>query len=141
VSGPSQPVITYADDEPNGLASMLGTLMQQNLARDPGRRRYLRTAVVALTANDADVGVTLRIRRGGVEVANGADPHPDLEVVTDAHRLLDLAAVPLRLRLPDPFTARGREVTRALMSGRLRVIGLGRHPIRLMRLNALLSAA
>ena len=132
--------VTYPDGEPNGLASMLGTLIEQNLARDPGRRRLLRPAVVALTATDADVGVTLRIGGDRVEVANGADPHPHLAVRTDAHRLLDLAGVPLRLGLPDPLTAPGREVTRALLTGRLRVRGLLRHPMRLMRLNRLLSA-
>ena len=132
--------VAYADAEPNGLASMLGTLIEQNLVRDPGRRRLLRPAVVALRATDADVGITLRIGNDGVEVANGADPRPHLAVRTDAHRLLDLAGVPLRLGLPDPLTAQGREVTRALLTGRLRVRGLLRHPVRLMRLNRLLSA-
>jgi hypothetical protein len=132
--------VTYADGEPNGLASMLGTLIEQNLARDPARRRLLRPSVVTLTATDADVGVTLRIGGDGVEVANGADPRPHLAVLTDAHRLLDLAAVPLRLGLPDPLTAPGREVLRALLARRLRVRGLLRHPLLLMRLNRLLSA-
>ena len=134
------PSVAYADGDPNGLASMLGTLIEQNLERDPRRRRLLRHAVVALTATDADVGVTLRIGGVGVEVANGADPRPHLAVLTDAHRLLDLAGVPLRLGLPDPLTAPGREVIRALLTGRLRVRGLLRHPMRLMRLNRLLSA-
>lgn len=134
------PAVTYADAEPSGLASMLGRLIEQNLARDPGRVRWLRPARVALVAADAGVGVTLRIGPGGVEVANGADRRVDLEVVTDAHRLLDLAAVPLLLGLPDPFTASGRAVTRALLGRRLRVHGLVRHPLRLMRLNLLLSA-
>jgi hypothetical protein len=135
------PAVTYADAEPNGLASMLGRLIEQNLARDPGRVRWLRPAQVALVAADAGVEATLRIGPGGVEVANGADRRVDLEVVTDAHRLLELAAVPLRFGLPDPFTASGRAVTRALLGGRLRVRGLVRHPLRLMRLNLLLSAA
>jgi hypothetical protein len=133
--------VTYADEEPNGLASMLGTLIEQNLARDRARRRLLRAALVSLAATDAEVAVTLRIGAGGVEVANGADPHPHLAVVTDAHRLLDLAGVPLRLGLPDPFTQRGREVVGALLARRLRVHGLLRHPLRLARLNRLLSAA
>jgi hypothetical protein len=133
--------VAYADAEPNGLASMLGTLIEQNLARDPGRCRLLGAALVSLTASDADVAVTLRIGEGGVEVANGADPRAHLAVVTDAHRLLDLAGVPLRLGLPDPLTARGREVVGALLTRRLRVRGLLRHPLVLTRLNRLLSAA
>lgn len=132
--------VTYADAEPNGLASMLGTLIEQNLARDPGRRRLLRPSVVALTATDAGVAVTLRIGEGVIEVANDADPRPNLAVLTDAHRLLDLAGVPLRMGLPDPFTGPGRAVTGALLTGRLRVRGMLRHPLGLTRLNRLLSA-
>ena len=133
--------VTYVDAEPHGLSSMLGGLIEQNLVRDPRRRRHLRPAVVTLTATDAGVSATLRIGPGGVEVSNGADPHPDLRVATDAHRLLDLAAVPLLLGLPDPLTVRGREIAGALLGRRLRVAGLARHPLRLMRLNRLLSAA
>lgn len=133
--------VTFGDEEPNGLASMLGTLIEQNLTRDPVRRRLLRPALVTLTATDAGVGVTLRIGRGEVQVANGTDPHPQLIVSTDSHRLLDLAAVPLRLALPDIFTARGREVVASVLRGRLRVRGLLRHPLLLTRLNRLLSAA
>ncbi len=133
--------VTFVDLEPNGLASMLGTLIEQNLTRDPARRRLLRPAVVTLTATDAAVGVTLRMDHGRVEVANGTDPRPQLDVSTDSHRLLDLASVPLRLALPDVLTARGRAVVASLVGGRLRVRGLVRHPVLLTRLNRLLSAA
>ena len=133
--------VTYADAEPNGLASMLGRLIEQNLARDPRRRGLLRPATVALTATDAEVAVTLRVKRDRVEVANGVDARAHLVVATDSHRLLDLAAVPLQLGLPDPLTHRGRGVMGALLRRRLRVRGLLRHPLRLTRLNRLLSAA
>jgi hypothetical protein len=134
------PAVRYADPAPNGLAAMLGELISQNLARDPRRDRWLRPAAVTLVASDARVVVTLRIGRDGVEVVNGPDTRAHLEVVTDARRLLDLAAAPLRLGLPDPFTPDGRAVARALLDGRLRVHGSIRHPLRLMRLNLLLSA-
>ncbi len=133
--------VTVADAEPNGLARMLATLIEQNLTRDPARRRLLRPAVVTLTATDAGVGVTLRIGHGEVEIVNGTDPHPQLGVSTDSLRLLELAAVPLRLALPDVLTPRGRTVIASLLRGRLRVRGLLRHPLLLTRLNRLLSAA
>jgi hypothetical protein len=133
--------VTFADAEPNGLASMVGTLIEQNLARDPTRVALLRPAVVTLTAVDAGVGVTLRIGDGDLEIANGEDPHPQLDVSTDSHRLLDLASVPLRLALPDVLSARGRQVLVSLLRRRLRVRGLLRHPLLLTRLNRLLSTA
>ena len=135
------PTVTFADPEPNGLASMLGALIEQNLRRDPSRRRLLRPTVVSLEASDAEVAVTLHIGADGVRIANGASPIAALRVVTDSRRLLDLAAVPLRAGLPDPFTAPGREVVGALLRGELRVRGLARSPVALTRLNRLLSAA
>ncbi len=131
--------VTFVDAEPNGLASMLGTLIEQNLRRDPVRRRLLRPGGVSLTATDAGVAVTIRMDHGRVEVANGTDPDSQLEVSTDSHRLLDLAAVPLRLALPDLLTAPGRAVVVSLVRGHLRVRGLLRHPLLLTRLNRLLS--
>jgi hypothetical protein len=131
--------VAFGDAEPNGLASMLGTLIEQNLIRDPARRHLLRPAVVTVTATDADVGVTLRIGQGELEIVNGTDPHPQLDVSTDSHRLLGLASVPLRLALPDVLDARGRAVITSLLRRRLRVRGLWRHPLLLTRLNRLLS--
>lgn len=133
--------VTFADAEPDGLASMLGTLIEQNLARDPPRRRLLQPGVVTLTATDIGVAATLHFASSGVRVANGTDPHAQLDVSTDARRLLDLAAVPLRLGLPDILTAGGREVLRCILQGRVRVRGLLRHPLLLTRLNRLLSTA
>ena len=133
--------VTVGDVEPNGLAWMLATLIEQNLTRDPARRRLLRPAAVTLTATDAGVGVTLRITHGAVAIVNGIDRHPQLRVSTDSIRLLELAAVPLRLGLPDVLTARGRAVIGSMLRGRLRVRGLVRHPLLLTRVNRLLSAA
>jgi hypothetical protein len=133
--------VIVGEAEPNGLASMLGSLLQQNLRRDPARRRLLRPAVVTLTATDAGVSVTLRIGHGRLEIVNGTDPHAHLSVSTDSHRLLELAAIPLRLGLPDVFTPPGRAVVASVLRRRLRVRGLLRHLLLLSRLNRLLSAA
>jgi hypothetical protein len=132
--------VTYADEEPSGLAAMLGGLVEQNLARDPSRRRLLRPCVAAFTVPDADVGATLRISRERVEVANHADARAHLSVTADADRLLALAAAPLRFGLPDPLRAGGRAALRAIVVREIRVEGMLRHPRRLQRLDRLLSA-
>ena len=66
--------VTYADAEPNGLASMLGGLIEQNLAARP-------RAAALPAAGGGGAGRDRRRRArhgadraGGVEVANGADP-------------------------------------------------------------------
>jgi hypothetical protein len=133
-------IVEYADDEPNGLAGMLGGLVQQNLARDPARHRLLRPCVAAFTVPDADVGATLRISHGGVEIANHADARAHLSVNAGADRLLALAAAPLRFGLPDPFTHDGRAALRAILTREVHVEGMLLHPRRLQRLDRLLSA-
>jgi hypothetical protein len=131
--------VTYADTSPSGIAVMLGTLIEQNLARDPSRRRLLRPSVVSISASDADVAVTLLIDRRGVRVREGDDPRAHLRLAADSAMLLALTAAPLRFGLPDPFRPEGRAVLGDLLRKRIRVGGMLLHPIRLARLSALLS--
>lgn len=135
-------IVGYRDAEPNGLAEMVGGLLEANIAADPTRRRLLAPARVHLAGTDAEVDVHLDITREGIVVGNGAPPRrPHLAVSTDAAGLLDLAAAPLRLGLPDVADPRGRAVLARLLRRDLRIRGLLRHPIRLTRLARLLSVA
>jgi hypothetical protein len=132
--------VSFADAEPNGLADLVGRLIASNLEREPGRRRLLRPAVVELSASDADVRATIRLSPAGVTVSNGpAGRKPHLLIGADAYDLIELAAAPLRLGLPDVFDARGRAVLGQIVHGHVRVSGMLRHPIRLMRFTRLLS--
>lgn len=132
--------VRFADPEPNGLADLVGRLIQANLERHPERRKLLRGCVVELTASDADMNATIRLDAGTAEVANGsANPEPHLWVVAHSNDLMELAAVPLRLGLPDAFDAQGRATLRRIVRGEVRVAGMLRHPIRLSRLTRLLS--
>lgn len=132
--------VRFADAEPNGLADLLGRLIEANLERHPERHELLRRSVVELTASDADMNVTIRLDGGTVEIANGsANPRPHLWVIAHANDLLELAAVPLRVGLPDVFHASGRATLRRIVRREVRVFGMLRHPIRLSRLTRLLS--
>ena len=131
--------VTYLDDEPNGLAVMLGGLIDAHLAEHPDREQLLRPAVVAVTAPDADVSVTIRMGPGRVEMANGVRGRPSLRVRADSETLIELSSVPLRLGLPDNMTPQGREVTAKLMKGTIKVKGMFRSLGTLTRLNRLLS--
>lgn len=127
--------------EPSGLASMVADLIGQNLARDPTRRALLRRSVAVLDAPDADVTVFLRIERGDVRVGDGDVPDAHLRIRSDSGRLLDLTTVPLRAGLPDPLRPEGRAIVGDLLRRRIRIRGLLRHPLRLVRLTKLLSVA
>jgi hypothetical protein len=131
--------VEYADDEPNGLAAMIGGLIEGNLKDHPERERLLRPAVVGIVADDAGVGITLRIAPGRVVVANGVIGDPTVIVRADSGTLTELTSAPLRFGFPDALTAEGRAVTRKLASGDLKVKGLSRHPGTVRRLNRLLS--
>jgi hypothetical protein len=135
------PTVEFLDAEPSGLASMIGGLIEANLAAHPERASLLRPAVVGLVARDAGVAITLRIAPRRVTVADGLGGRPQVVVEADSDTLTELSSVPLRFGFPDAMTPDGRAVTRKLTTGELKVRGLARHPGVVSRLNRLLSVA
>ena len=132
--------VAYSDPEPNGLASMLGGVIQGNLAAHPEREALLaRPATYAISASDIGVAVSIRLAPGQVTVRNGEVGKPDVRVETDSETLVGLSSVPLKFGLPDAMTKEGRAVNRKLFKGELKVKGLLTHPGKLARLNKLLS--
>lgn len=131
--------VRYLDQDPNGLASMLGGLIEANLAAHPEREALLRPATYSIVAPDVGVAVSIRLMPGKVLVRNGAVARPDIRVETDSETLIGLSSVPLKLGLPDVMTKEGREVNGKLLKRQLKVKGLLRHPGSLGRLNKLLS--
>ena len=132
--------LAYADPEPNGLATMLGGLIEANLKAHPERDALLaKPAAYAIAAPDAGVSVTIALAPGAVTVRNGVVGSPDLRIETASDNLIGLSAVPLRFGLPDAMTKEGRAVNRKLFKGELKVHGLWLHPAKLARLNKLLT--
>ncbi len=132
--------VILADQQPNGLATMIAGLIEANLEHHPDRAELLHPAVVDLEAVDAGVTVSIRIEPGSVTVANGpSDPRADLRVRADSLALVELAATPLRLGVPDALHREGRAVMRKIASGQIRVDGMLRSPGVLTRLTRLLS--
>jgi hypothetical protein len=126
--------------EAEGFARVLRALIEQNLADDPGRRRFLRDRwSVVVSAPDAGVTATVRCFPGEVVVAPGPAPDAQLRITADAAQLLETAAVPLRMGSPDVLDERGRALLRDLFRGRVRVAGFLRHPLVLRRFMRLLS--
>lgn len=131
--------VEYVDGEPNGLAAMLGGLIEANLEAHPERAALLEPAVIGITAPDAEVSVTITMAPGRVALANGIQGRPNLFVQADSDVLIELSSVPLRFGLPDNMTRGGREVTGKLFKGTIKVRGMYRHVGKLARLNKLLS--
>lgn len=131
--------VEFLDPEPNGLSQMVGELIAANLERDPTRRALLKPSVIHLTASDAGVSTTIRLRRGGVAIANGPDGVAQLRILADSAQLLSLVSAPLRMGLPDPFAVDGRRLIGRLLAREIRISGLVRHSRMLVRLSKLLS--
>jgi hypothetical protein len=139
VSG-GDPDVAYLDTEPNGLASMLGGLIQANLAAHPERATHLaRPAIFSIHAPDAGVGVSIRLSAGRVAVRNGMVRMAHVRIEADSGSLFGLSAVPLRFGLPDLATREGRAVIGDVFWRRLRIRGMLLHPGKLARLSKLLS--
>jgi hypothetical protein len=133
--------VTLEDPHASGLAELIAGLLEQQLARQPARASLLRPSTVVLAVPDAAVSVTVRIAPGEVRVADGAATDAHLRIVAPADRVLALAAAPLRAGIPDPLHRLGRAVWADVLTGRVRVHGLVRHPRRLARFTSLLSVS
>jgi hypothetical protein len=132
--------VRFVDPEPNGLAVMIGGLIQANLQQHPGRAALLtKPATFGVTAPDAGVAITIRLGPGGVEVANGIAGAPEVRVTADSDTLVGLSSVPTRWGQPDVTTREGRAVVKQLLTGRLKVKGLILRSGKLGRLTKLLS--
>jgi hypothetical protein len=134
--------VSYAEPDPVGLAELLGRLIEQNLARDPSRRRLLRRrAEFTIVAIDAEVGATLRIGEDRVRVSMVPDPAAPVRIAAAGHLLFAMVAAPTRLGLPDVLSADGRAVVGAILTRRIRVRGLVTRFPELRRLTMLLTAS
>lgn len=132
--------VTYMNSDPNGLAAMLGGLIEANLQAHPERARLLdRPATFAITATDADVSVTIHLGDGAVKVANGVRGHPHVSVRGSSEDLIGLSSVPLRMGQPDVMSKEGRAVLGKILKGQVKVRGVVMQSGRLRRLNELLS--
>jgi hypothetical protein len=132
--------VQYPDAEPNGLAAMLGGIIEANVNAHPERQRLLsKRATYAIVAPDVNVAVSIRLYRGTVTVRNGIIGRPEIVVRANSEELVGMSAVPLRFGLPDMRTKEGREMNRKLLKGQLKVKGLLRHPGKLARFNKLMA--
>jgi hypothetical protein len=134
--------VVFADGaQASGLATMLGTLLAQNVERH--RDKY-----EAFSRIDADIGievrdigesVTLSFAGDRCTVRNGLVGTPRIRLRTDAETLMALSSLRIGpLGLPNYVDANGRAILRALASGRLRIDGM-RHVGTLSRVTRLFS--
>ena len=131
--------MSEAEPEAAGLAELVIGLVEQNLERDPSRRRLLRGGTVVIGATDAEAAVRVELVTE-LPWAVGWPLVAPVEVLAPSVVLMALASVPLRFGLPDVFTRDGRRIVGGILRRTIRVRGLVRHPATVRRLTMLLSA-
>jgi hypothetical protein len=119
--------VSYGDPEPSAFASMLGGLIDANIANNAARRKDFDElkARVGVWVTDIDEGVTLDFQGGSLVVANGLKPRRDLTIRTDAETVMNLSNLRIGLfGMPVYYDEVGRGVAAKLVQGRLRIEGL-----------------
>jgi len=137
-------MITFAEGaEEAALATMLAEIIESNLESGGPRTRAFQNLKSAVYINAADAGVeiTLLFKRGHLEIHAGKPVRPDISIEADSAHLLDLTNLKIRGGLPFFFDETGRGVVKKLLRGELKIKGLLRHPLELVRLTKVLSVA
>jgi hypothetical protein len=119
--------VSYADTEPSAFASMLGGLIDANIANNPARRKDFDDlkARVGIWVTDIDEGVTLDFQGGALVVSNGLKAKRDVTIRTDADTVMGLSNLRIGLfGMPVYYDDVGRGVAAKLLQGKLRIEGL-----------------
>lgn len=138
---PMPEVVLASGDEASGLATMLGTLLAQNVERHPEKYRDFRSVNASVVFDVTDLGsaVTLSFDGETCTVLEGAVGSPRLWLRTDSATLMGLSQVRIgALGLPNYVDPAGRAVLQAMATGRLRIRGI-RHLTTLNRVTRLFS--
>ena len=123
----AQPAVEYADAEPSAFASMLGGLIEANVASRPEKRRDFDSleASVGIWVTDIEEGVTLDFQKGHLMVQNGLRPQRDITIRAEAGTVMDLSNLKIgAFGMPVYYDAVGRGVAAKLLQGKLRIEGL-----------------
>jgi hypothetical protein len=118
--------VSYADVEPSAFASMLGGLIEANIAAPRKRKDFDELkARVGVFVTDIDEGVTLDFGKGTLVVHNGMQPNRDLTIRAEADTVMSLSNLKIGFfGMPIYYDQVGRGVAAKLLRGRLRIDGL-----------------
>ena len=124
-----------------GLAVMIADLIRQNLERAPRKHADFQklSASVSMEVPDADVTIMLEFSRGALLIHGGQHDGAHLHIRADSTTLLALPLVRISAGLPNLFSPDSSALRNGLLSGGVRIGGMLRHPLRLVRFTRLIS--
>lgn len=134
-------VVLAEGDDASGLASMMGTLLAQNVERVPRRYEDFRRvdSDVLIDVKDLGEAITLSFSGDRCTIHNGRTGSPRVSITTDSETLMRLSMLHIGpLGLPNYFDEPGRSVLTAMRTGKLRIRGM-HHVPTLNRITRLFS--
>jgi hypothetical protein len=138
------PEVVLADgDNASGLASMMGTLLAQNVERAPAKLDDFRRVESDVLIEVPDLGeaITMSFTGDRCTIHNGARGRARVRIRADSETLMGLSQLRIgRLGLPNYFDDNGKAVLRAMSKGKLRIGGM-HHVATLNRVTRLFSVA
>ncbi|NLY93468.1 MAG: SCP2 sterol-binding domain-containing protein [Myxococcales bacterium] len=128
--------------EKNAFASMMATLIRQNLDDHPSRDKAIKAAKgrASIEVTDLGIDVTFVFDRERVVVYDGVRGIPDVRLRAPAEVVMATSNMePGPFGLPDPRGETNRKVWEALREGRLEIVGALRSPLLFAALGRLLA--
>ncbi len=135
------PIVLAPGAHEVGLAVMLADLIRQSIEQNPRKRIDFDrlSTVVHLHVRDAEVTVTLSFRDGVLTLHGGAHGAPKIRIAADAEAVLALCMVKLVRGVPHPLHHHNRRLLRMIVTGEIRIRGIPRNPLQLLRFTRLVS--
>lgn len=137
------PSVTLAEGaEDNGFASMLLTMLQQNLEDHPKKRDVLSRmrGRVCLVVEDLKIVLTLVFEHGRLVIHDGMTGIPDVTVRASSELHMKMSLIEIgRFGLPDPKGEVTKEIAQASSSGEIVVQGLLANVPLMARLTRVMS--
>lgn len=143
LSGKTPEIVLAPGADETALAVMLADIIRINLQTKPVRIKDFQSlsSRVYIHATDAEVEITLDFARGKLTVYSGKVEQPQISISTDSSTLMELTNIQIKGGMPYFFDQTGREVTKKLLRGDLKIKGLVVHLLSLVRVTKVLSVA
>jgi len=134
-------VILAKGAENLGLAEMLRDLLLQNLDQNPHKiEDFKKLAIdIGLIVPDAEVSITMSFKNGILTIYPKIAGKPKITITSASDIVMALSNVRLKGGMPYYFDKAGREIVKAILSGRLKMKGMVTHFPSLIRLSRVMS--
>lgn len=139
---PGSGTVTYRDEQPGPLASVLGELVKGYM-KFPEKKAIADRLSFSIAIQDLDnpeMAATLTFKGSDVTVSNGVEPGTDVYVGTELELLLGLAGMGRGGQVLKFFQSEeGRKIIEAFRRGRFKVQGAVQRPVQMLQFQKFLA--